>query len=401
MDAVRPQVLFTRLFHDPPAPFRAWQEAPARFLLCLGKASIDSAGAILRQTSCQDHFVLSPYGGASTLNVHIGSHPVPNQKSRHATRELLQWLSSLPSDSNLLVVLSGGTSALLVSPLPGLSLNSKMLVNQMLIRSGASIQEINAVRKHLSSVKGGQLARYTGNLKCLVLVISDVIGDDLSTIGSGPFYPDPSTFLDARRILQQYQLWDQVPEDVREILQNGIGGTLPETPKSNPAGIPHIIVGSNEIARLAAAERAKQLGYEVDLWPESLSALVGEVATLFEDSIRKNGSNRALIAGGEITIQVQGTGMGGRNQHLALLMAQKIAGKNIVFGAIGTDGIDGNSPAAGAWADGQTFDRASGEETFRSAVEECDSYHYFQRIGQNIVTGPTGTNVMDLYVALT
>jgi len=302
---------------------------------------------------------------------------------------------------HLIPTCSGGTSALLVSPLPGLSLNSKMLVNQMLIRSGASIQEINAVRKHLSSVKGGQLARYTGNLKCLVLVISDVIGDDLSTIGSGPFYPDPSTFLDARRILQQYQLWDQVPEDVREILQNGIGGTLPETPKSNPAGIPHIIVGSNEIARLAAAERAKQLGYEVDLWPESLSALVGEVATLFEDSIRKNGSNRALIAGGEITIRVQGTGMGGRNQHLALLMAQKIAGKNIVFGAIGTDGIDGNSPAAGAWADGQTFDRASGEETFRSAVEECDSYHYFQRIGQNIVTGPTGTNVMDLYVALT
>lgn len=399
--AVRPSLLFSPLHSKVEAEVASWKSTTRRFLLSLGKASIESARSILDQTPCEDYFILSPYENPNeTLKVHLGSHPIPDQQSYQSTLQLVEWLKKLPSKSSLLVVLSGGSSALCVLPLPTVTLNSKVNVNDLLIRSGASIQEINAVRKHLSGVKGGQLSKYVANIQTAVLVISDVIGDDLSSIGSGPFYPDPTTFLDAMNILHQYDLWPQVPKDVKETIESGIAGTVPETPKPGSSHPVHRIVASNEIARKAAAERARRFGYSVRYFEKPFQEDVEKVADAISMEIEQSQPGTALVFGGEITVRLNGAGTGGRNQHLALLMTDRLKGSNTLFGAAGTDGIDGNSPATGAWTDGQTLQRGSGVESFEKAVRNCDSYNYFHAIGQNIITGPTGTNVMDLYVAL-
>jgi glycerate-2-kinase len=378
------------------------EESEKRFLLTLGKASVDSAKFLLSRRNFHDHFVLSPYQDPDRqLNVFLGSHPIPDHQSQDSTKRLVEWLEQLPSGGSLLVVLSGGSSALCVLPLPNVPLKAKMKVNDLLIRSGATIQEINTVRKHLSSVKGGQLARRVSHLQTRVLVISDVIGNDLSTIGSGPFYPDPTTFLDARNVLIRHDLWSRIPEEARFAIEKGCAGHVAETPKPGSFQIEHQIVASNEIARTAAAEKAKSLGYSIRFQETPLSMNVDEAAEELQFMLKSAPENTALIAGGEITVSVHGEGTGGRNQHLALLMTQKLEGTSILFAAAGTDGIDGNSPAAGAWTDGNTFARAGGMESFQKAAIHCDSYHYFRSIGQSITTGPSGTNVMDLYIALT
>lgn len=409
IDSVRPSLLFPAILQRPEEDVASWLSAPQRFLLTLGKASIDSAATILSQVRCDDSFVLAPMGDYHSPDthdglkqVHYGSHPVPDERSYQATLALVEWLEKLPSGGSLLVVLSGGTSALCMLPLHSVSLESKFKTNELLIRSGASIREINTVRKHLSSVKGGRLLSYLRSVTTRVLVISDVTGDDLSSIGSGPFYPDPTTFADARMVLAQHGLWDQVPEDVRNTIEAGMAGSMQETPKPGEAAvIPHRIVASNRIARRVAAERAGLLGYSVQEQNEMLQCDVATAAEMIWSEMRSCAQRTAFLWGGEITIRVMGDGTGGRNQHLALLMAEKIRGRNVLFGSVGTDGIDGNSPAAGAWVDGASFEKASGMESFQQAVRNCDSYHYFKSLQQDITTGPTGTNVMDLYLALT
>lgn len=402
INAVRPTFLFPPILSEDRAEIASWKSpSTRRFLLALGKASVQSAKSILAETACEDYFILTPYENPDqTIKVHFGSHPIPDEQSYQSTLELVDWLQKLPAGSSLLVILSGGSSALCVLPLPSVGLKAKMKVNDQLIRSGASIQEINAVRKHLSGVKGGQLAKHAWNLETVVLVISDVIGDDLSSIGSGPFYPDPTTFLDARNILEKYDLWTQIPRDAAETIEAGVAGSIPETPKPGSTHPVHRIIASNDIARKAAAERAGTLGYSVRYFEQPFKEDVEKVANSILMEIEQSSTGTALIFGGEITIRVSGDGTGGRNQHLALLMTERLFGKDAVFGAAGTDGIDGTSQAAGAWTDGQTLRKASGMESFRKAVQNCDSYNYFHAIGQNIVTGPTGTNVMDLYVAL-
>jgi glycerate 2-kinase len=399
IDSARPSAIFPALFDQPDGPLLTWMNSQHRFLLCLGKASIDSARTILHRVPCDDFFVLSPYEDPEhAIPVHLGSHPIPNEQSFESTSALTSWLKEKPSDVALLVVLSGGTSALCVMPLPSVGLKSKMRINDMLIRSGAGIQEINTVRKHLSLVKGGQLGGFASQMKTCVLVISDVIGDDFATIGSGPFYPDPTTFLDAKNVLVRYDLWDNTPGDARTTIENGISGAIPETPKEGH--IPHRIIASNEIARQAAASKAQSLGYKTQM---PVGAVQGDVENAVQQifaTMQQLPSKSALLLGGEITIRLKGHGTGGRNQHLALLLTERLKNLKVSFAAAGTDGIDGNSPAAGAWTDGNTFERASGTESFRKAAENFDSYHYFERLGQNIITGPTGTNVMDLYVAL-
>ncbi len=402
IDAVRPSLIFPPIFDQPPEVIASWLKSSQRFLLAMGKASIDSAKTILTLVKCNDSFVLTPYEDpARLLKVHIGSHPVPDQTSYDSTVQLVEWLRKLPPGGSLLVILSGGASALCVLPLSTIGLDTKMKVNDLLIRSGATIQEINMVRKHLSAVKGGRLALRVSHLDTRVLVISDVIGNDLSTIGSGPFYADPTTFLDAWQVLQKYSLWNRVPDEVRRTIEDGCAGRIPETPKPGSVQLDHRIVASNDIARNAAAERARLLGYSVRNVEQPVKDNVELAAENLFAEIKQSPPRTAFIAGGEVTVRLQGHGVGGRNQHLALLMTDKLNGQEAVFGAVGTDGIDGNSTAAGAWTDGKTFQKASGIDTFRSAVKNCDSFHYFRAVGQNIMTGPTGTNVMDLYIALT
>lgn len=401
--SARPDVLFPALMKDPPyRELKEWIDSPNRYLLCLGKAALESARVLLHEVPCKDHFVLAPRGGQEEyrdLRVHWGTHPIPDENSFESTRNLVEWVQSLPEDGNLLVVLSGGTSALLVRPVIGVSPASKKKMNDLLLRSGASIQQINTVRKHLSAVKGGQLGRMVPTSKCLVLVLSDVIGNDLAAIASGPFYPDPTTFADARRVLEEYHVWSEAPDDVRDALAKGIHGEIPETPKPQSFHIPHYIVGSNEIAKNAAAKRARELGYQTEVFADPMSGLVEDAVNIIFDKVQSAQAGTALIWGGETTVKVRGSGKGGRNQHMCLLMTKRIANMQIVFGAAGTDGIDGNSPAAGAWTNGKTLGK-SGKERFQRAVQDFDSHRYFHESEQTIMTGPSGTNVMDLYVAL-
>ncbi len=401
IDSVRPSLLFTPILFEDRSELASWKSHSRRFLLAMGKASVESARSILGQITCEDYFVLTPYEDPKqSIKIHLGSHPIPGEGSYQSTRQLVEWLRKLPGQGSLLVILSGGTSALCVLPLPTLNLSAKMIVNDLLIRSGATIQEINAVRKHLSGVKGGQLAKYAANLESAVLVISDVIGDDLSSIGSGPFYPDPTTFLDAKNVLKKYDLWTLIPDDVRETLEQGVAGSIPETPKPGSTHPDHRIVASNDIARKAAAERAGALGYSVRYFEKPFQEDVGKAADEILMEINRSPGGAALIFGGEVTVRLKGNGLGGRNQHLALIMTEKLNGRDAQFGAVGTDGVDGNSIAAGAWTDGLTLQKGSGIESLQKAISNCDSYNYFRAIEQNIVTGPTGTNVMDLYVAL-
>lgn len=405
IESVRPSVLFPRILKNPTIPgLASWVASENRYLLTLGKASISSARSILPQYPCKDTFVLGPSNAETDASglagVHFGSHPVPDRRSLEAAEKLVSWLKTLPAGADLLIVLSGGTSALLALPAPGVSLESKMAVNRLLIRSGASIHEINSVRKHLSAVKGGQLAAALSGARATTLVISDVIGNDLSTIGSGPFYPDPSTYAIAQTILNKYGLWDQVPADIRQHLESGVAGEIGETLKGTPQ-VAHTIIASNEMACSQAAETASALGYTAQV----ISGVSGPVETVAErilTLLEEKATRSALILGGEATVQVGGDGTGGRNQHLALLLTRRISGRNITFAAIGTDGVDGNSPAAGAWIDGHTAGEAAQLGlSIDSALAEFDSFPLFSKLNHSIMTGPSGTNVMDLYIALT
>lgn len=404
IDSVRPAALFPNLLKKTTLPdLSEWLQADERFLLCVGKASVSSAESILDTCPVSDYFVLAPEGVSSTTldrdRTRFGTHPIPTQKSVHAAEGLLGWLRSLKSGSKLMVVLSGGSSALLALPAENISLDSKMKVNQLLLKSGATIQEMNTVRKHLSKVKGGQLGQVIENLRAFALVISDVIGDDLATIGSGPFFPDPSTFSDAESVLKKYELWEEVPMEVRKRITDGMRGLIQETPKTD-LRIPHHVIASNRLACLKAAETAKRYAYEPRV-VLNVSGLVENVRDQILLAMDQAVPRTALIFGGEATVRVTGAGTGGRNQHLALLMSEKIRNRNVTFAAIGTDGIDGNSPAAGAWVDGRSDEEATNLGwNVHETVQNFDSFPFFQALAHSILIGPTGTNVMDLYVGL-
>lgn len=400
--SVQPSKIFPRLFTPPHHPIlQDWLNHDRRALFCVGKAAVTCAQSVLASCPGGNVFVLAPSGvDAGTLHVHYGSHPVPDEHSYQSTRQLLNWVDSLPAGSALLAVISGGSSALLAAPAAGVSVESKSMLNRLLLSCGATIHEINAVRKHGSAVKGGQLGIRVSKLDCGVLLISDVIGNDPAVIGSGPMYPDPTTFADASVVLQKYGIWTDAPDDVKRRLMQGERGEIPETPKPGSLHIPHEIVASNDIARQAAAEAAKQLGYATTMIREPISGFVEDAADAIFNRIQQAPPG-VIIFGGEVTVQLRGGGTGGRNQHLALLMSQKIAGSRVTFLAAGTDGIDGNSRAAGAWTDGNTLQqaKASGLD-IDSAIVNFDSFPFFDKLGQSIGLGPTGTNVMDLYIAL-
>lgn len=401
--AVQPSRILPRLFSPPIHPqLRNWLNRENRALFCVGKAAVTSAQSVLASTTCHNLFVLAPSGvDAGGLQVHYGSHPVPDANSFSSTQQLLRWVDSLPPGAALLALISGGTSALLAAPARGISVESKSRLNQLLLSCGAAIHEINAVRKHCSAVKGGQLGIRASGFDCGAFLISDVIGNDFAVIGSGPMYPDPSTFAEAASVLRKYGIWKDVPDDVKQRLLQGERGEIAETPKPGDLHIPHEIIASNDIARKAAAVAAERLGFSVTTIVEPISGFVEDAAETIFHRVRQSPPGAAMIFGGEVTVRLRGNGKGGRNQHLALLMSKKIAGHSISFLAAGTDGVDGNSEAAGAWTDGDTLEHAkTAGIDIDAAIENFDSFSFFHKLGQCIRTGPTGTNVMDLYIAL-
>ena len=282
----------------------------------------------------------------------------------------------------------------------------------LLLRSGATIQEINAVRKHLSHLKGGNMATAAAPATVLTLVLSDVVGNDLAGIGSGPTVPDPTTFHDAMAILHHYDLWDKIPQAIKDHLVQGSRSGSSETPKPNHpafAKVQNVIVGDVRVALDAAAAQARRLGYHPVILSSSLTGEAREVAKVFGSIIREIvAADRpikrpaALLAGGETTVTVRGTGAGGRCQEFTLALALEIAGlKKVTVFACGTDGSDGSTDAAGAVADGATLERAQamGMQPQRF-LDQNDSYTFFHSLAQTLQTGPTRTNVTDLYCAL-
>jgi glycerate-2-kinase len=339
------------------------------------------------------------------------SHPIPNNDGVKGVAEMLMFISSMREKDLVICLISGGGSALMPYPAEGISLEDKQNVTSRLLMKGATIDELNAVRKHLSAIKGGQLARRCYPTRVVSLILSDVVGDPLDTIASGPTSPDTTTFRNAVDVLKKYKLWDDICSQVRERLEYGTKKVIVETPKPGNEIFNHvtnIIVGNNSIAAESAAEAAEALGYNSLIVSTMVEGEAAEVGTVLAGIARELAAKgrplkppAAVIVGGETTVNVRGSGRGGRNQELALSLARRITGLKAVAASLATDGIDGPTEASGAIVDGETSTKASEAGLpIEKFLAENDSYSFFERIGDMIVTGPTGTNVNDLALIL-
>jgi len=336
---------------------------------------------------------------------HCG-HPIPDERGLSGAKRIAEICSEAGGDDLVICLLSGGASALTPYPAPPITLVEKRETTRLLLACGASIHEINAVRKHISAIKGGQLARLAAPAHVLSLILSDVVGDDLDVIGSGPTAPDASTFQSAFAVLEKYELRERVPVRVRERLRNG----ATETPKAaDPLfeNVENIIVGSNQKSLESAARAAREMGYRTMILSSTIEGETRDVARLhaaIARQIRTHGQPlrppACVISGGETTVTINdGVGKGGRNQEFALAAAIDAAGlEDILILSVGTDGSDGPTDAAGAMADGTTIARA--HLTASEALSNHDAYPFFEDTGDLVITGSTGTNVMDLHLIL-
>jgi|ERR1700733_5105284 len=383
------------------------------FVIGAGKASAQMARAVERLigTRISGGEINTKDGHAAALRriqINECGHPVPDQRGVAGTRRIARIASEAGPDDLIICLISGGASALLPLPAPPVTLAEKQKTTRLLLHCGASIHEINCVRKHISQIKGGQLARLAYPATLLTLVLSDVIGDDLDVIGSGPTVPDRSTFADARAIFEKYRIWNKLPAAVRHRFDSSAS----ETPKPGDKifeNTRHVIVGSNALAVDAAALEARRLGFHTLVLSTFLEGEAREAARVhaaIAKEIQATGRPvkvpACVISGGETTVTVHGKGLGGRNQEFALAAAIDIAGlRDVVILSGGTDGTDGPTDAAGAIADGTTLARAKALGLDGPAfLRNNDSYHFFEAIGDLIKTGPTGTNVADVQVIL-
>jgi glycerate-2-kinase len=353
-----------------------------------------------------------PWPKGKRINLNAASHPIPSEDGVRGVKNMFRLVGQ-PSASDLVIYLiSGGGSALMPLPSTGILLSEKQKTTNLLLKSGAKIDEINAVRKHLSDFKGGRLAEKLYPATVLSLIISDVVGDRLDSIASGPTVPDDTTYVDAYTTLQEHGLWRTVPSSVRKRIQRGKEGNLPETPKRSSRifkRVHNVLVGTNKESCQAAAEALKKRGYPPLILSTRLQGEAREVGKILADiciGIRENqlpvAPPAAIVAGGETTVTVHGKGRGGRNQELVLSAALSIRGKPaILVSSIGTDGVDGPTDAAGAVADGSTIERGLirglDADTY---LGENNSYEFFKKLKDLIITGPTGTNVNDILIAI-
>lgn len=330
------------------------------------------------------------------------AHPVPDENGVQATRQLISLLKQVEPNDLVIFLLSGGASALLADYPDGTSLAQVQTVFELLLKSGATIQEMNTIRKHLSVIKGGQLALLANTTAFCSLILSDVVGDDLHVIGSGPTVPDPSTFADAAAIIQKYNL--QLPEPIQQHLK----GNIPDTPKPGHPRfdtIRNLLVGNNKIALDAAADKATALGYEVHILTTTATGEAAELAKqLVHQAINWQGKRPAcLLLGGETTVTITGNGLGGRNQQFALAAAIALQNnhQNITILSAGTDGTDGPTDAAGAIADAAVI-TCAGEKKLDAEqfLQQNDAYHFFEQTAGLLKTGATQTNVMDIIVVI-
>jgi glycerate 2-kinase len=379
-------------------------------LLSIGKAAVSMALAVAEVLGdvVDLKVVVTKEGHAAEMEgvaIEAG-HPLPNASGEAAAEAIRKLLEGAGERDLIVVALSGGASALLPAPALPVKLADKQQATDLLLRAGANIHQLNAVRKHLSFLKGGQLAKRAWPATTIGLLLSDVLGDPLDVIGSGPTAPDSSTFQDALEVLRKFGLLDRVPASVRERLVSGAQGELAETPKAQDeifGRVHNVIVGSNRLAIEAAAQRAESLGYRTTVLSTCVEGEARDAAKFLCDAARPEQGAWCFLAGGETTVTVRGGGKGGRNQELALAAALELAGaKGVAMLSAGTDGTDGPTDAAGAIATGTTIPRANalGMQA-EEYLERNDSYPFFEALGDLIKTGPTGTNVMDVQILLT
>jgi hydroxypyruvate reductase len=428
VSAVEPRRLITRALEG---AIKGGEDVPSIvadasriYLLAVGKAATGMATAAQSRVGpkLKEGLIIAPGGGETTrtnpdegstnfgnFQVLPASHPIPDASSEAAGQTALEMVSHAKAGDLLLMLLSGGASALMVAPAGAVKLADKVAVTSALMRAGATIRELNTVRKHLSLVKGGRLLRALApGVRVLTLILSDVPGNDLATIGSGPTAADPTTYSDAIAVMKRRGLWGRAPENVRDHLERGAAGEFDETLKPGDpmmARVKNLIVGDNGAAIAAAVETATALGYAVERGRELNGeandvgrALAAHLATIEHERV-------CVIAGGEPVVTVKGNGRGGRAQQCALAMALELAriaaGRRIAAIFAGTDGVDGPTDAAGAIVTPLTVERGSeaGLDA-QAALERNDSYTFFKALGDLVIIGPTGTNVADIFVGL-
>lgn len=373
------------------------------WVLGAGKASARMAVGLEQALGnrIRDGIVIAPKGATPVtrrIQIFPGSHPLPDEYSLASTLELMDLADSIPDGATVFFLMSGGASALMELPDGRISLDDIRITYDAILKSGASIHEMNLIRKHLSAVKGGKLLKRLAGKKVINLILSDVPGDDPRHIGSGPTNPEPSTKQEAAAVIEKYGLQGKIPPMVMVHLRRTI-----EQNESIDAEYHNFLLGTSRIFADTVAEQLHQHGYETAVLPEAYDLPVEEVVTqIVQETAKKKSGKHALLYHGESTVKVTGSGKGGRNQHLALLAAQKLAGVDGVFLlSAGTDGRDGPTDAAGALVDGSTFQKAQaqGMETDKY-LTAFDAYHFFKSLDALIFTGSTGNNLMDFQMVL-
>jgi glycerate-2-kinase len=352
------------------------------------------------------------FAGLTRVESVAASHPIPDESSVKAAKEVVKLVEKLNDRDLLICAFSGGGSALLSLPVEPLTIADKGRVVRSVMDAGATIVELNTVRKHLSAIKGGWLARRSAAGRIIALLISDVVGDRLDSIASGPISPDPTTFSDAIQILNKYSLSQSIPSTAAEILRKGTEGSIPETPKANDScfrRVTHHIVGDNRAACTSAQRYLRSKGMKTKILSSSITGEARDVGS-FVGSIAREvikfdapfTKPCALVVGGETTVRVTGSGVGGRNQECAMACAREIQDlRGVAMASIGTDGIDGPTDAAGAIVDGMTLSRSEAINLkFDELLAQNDSYRFFQPLKDHVMTGRTNTNVNDVVVAV-
>ena len=386
-----------------------------------GKATAPMAQAIesILGRFITDGRIIVKYGHAAKLKrikVMEASHPVPDEAGVKGTEEIIRMLKQADEKTLVICLISGGASALLVSPAPRITLGDKKIVTELFLKAGASIEELNTVRKHLSKVKGGRLAQIAYPATVVTLMLSDVIGDRLDVIASGPTVPDPTTFQNAMAAIEKYSLKDRLPAKVLKLLMQGVKRKIKDTPKGAESFFKKtkaVVIGSLKHAIASAREKAISLGFSAEVVTDELRGEARDAARYLaaravevQNSLSKGAKPCCLISGGETTVTVKGNGLGGRNQELSLSFAMEIEGiKGIAMLSAGTDGIDGPTDAAGAIVDGNTTALAREFDIIPEIyLENNNSYNFFKRLDSvskrsyHLITGPTGTNVMDMQI---
>jgi glycerate-2-kinase len=382
-----------------------------------GKASGLMAEAVeaLLGKKITDGFINVPRGSkhqTSIIRLNEASHPVPDKSGVEGVKRMLEMAEKAGENDLLICLISGGGSSLMPLPRDEITIADKKKITEDLLKCGATINEINTVRKHISEFKGGWLAKKAYPATVLNLILSDVLGDPLDFIASGPTVPDSTTFSDAVKVLKKYGLWDKAPKSIKKVLLDGERGLIPETPKAGDEAFKkvfNIVIGNNRTASTAACETLKSEGLNAVLLTSLLEGEAKHVGTVLAALAREIVASgnpvqkpAGIVVGGETTVTVTGKGKGGRNQEIALAAALKISGlEGVVIASLSTDGVDGPTDAAGAVADGKTIARA--EAAGLKAEEflaDNNSYNFFSKLGDLIFTGPTGTNVNDISIII-